>query len=182
MADKIWTPEQDFPYEMQGDRVVLQVHSLSDKHIADAVEMEREISEDLDKWRLTGNFATKEKARDFIARSAEFFRMKMMAHYALYSKENGEYVGAASLVNMGDHTGGISLYIGTKHRRKGYADEAVALIEENFFALGFEKMLLECNLRNKASFNSAVKLGYKFNQSELDGPSEMVHLYKTSER
>ncbi|MDR2098577.1 MAG: GNAT family N-acetyltransferase [Rickettsiales bacterium] len=180
--EKIWTPEKEFPYEIEGLRIRLQVHDLSDKHVKEAVRTERENLDDIKQWMFAGNFATEEKARSFIRDRAEFFRQKYMASYAVYLKEDGKYIGLVDFLNVGGRVGDVSYYIDRAYRNKGYMSEAVGALERTFFALGFERILLECNINNKPSVRLAVKMDYKYEASEMDEASPMVNFYKGAGR
>jgi RimJ/RimL family protein N-acetyltransferase len=182
MKDPIWTPDECFPREIVGGRVRLGIHELSDEHVRQAVELERANREDVSRWMAARNFENEEKARNFIISRTELFNRKMMADYAVYLKDTDVCIGLADFVNVGEMTGDVSYYIDRNYRNKGYATEAVGLLEGAFFGLGFKKMLLECNVENKPSIQVACKLGYNYDREEFFDMSNMIGFFKTAGR
>lgn len=83
----------------------------------------------------------------------------------------GIFLGDTYLGNVGVHTVSwkndrceLGYWILGEHERKGYASEAVAILERELFGLGFHRIEIRCSHLNSRSAEVPKRLGY-----HLDG-------------
>lgn len=76
--------------------------------------------------------------------------------------ENKNFMGMISALNVKekDKCLEIGYWISSAYAGKGYMQEAVKLIEKEFFGLGFNRIVIHTDVLNKKSANVAQKLGY----------------------
>ncbi len=78
---------------------------------------------------------------------------------------DNEYIGNISLFDISkkDKSGEIGYWLSSAHTRKGYATEAVKILEkEAFEGLKLNRIQIRCDEKNKASIGVAKKCGYKY--------------------
>ncbi len=76
--------------------------------------------------------------------------------------ENKNFMGMISALNVRekDKCLEIGYWISTSYAGKGYMQEAVKLIEKEFFDLGINRIVIHTDVLNKKSANVPQKLGY----------------------
>lgn len=76
--------------------------------------------------------------------------------------ENKNFMGMISALNVKekDRNLEIGYWISTTHAGNGYMQEAVKLLEKEFFGLGINRIVIHTDVLNKKSANVPQKLGY----------------------
>ena len=76
---------------------------------------------------------------------------------------DGTFVGLISIINVAwtHKRTEIGYWLDTDHTGKGYISEALALIEEELFNIGFNRIVIHTDVLNQRSANVAIKAGYK---------------------
>ncbi|MHA1540918.1 MAG: GNAT family N-acetyltransferase [Alphaproteobacteria bacterium] len=103
-------------------------------------------------------------------------------HFGIFLKD--ALIGVLNLRTFGDAKADLGLGIDKAHTRKGYMQEAVLLLEKEFFTKGFNKITWRVDEKNTASIELAKKLGYncegllKDDCQEKDGFSSLYQYAK----
>ena len=96
--DKLKTEDtKSFPAVISGDRVVVKLHDVSDKHLRDVVEVE-ERNSDFTKY-FCRRFSNKQVAQEYIEMTHELFKTNRMAEYGIFLKDN-TYIGGIAFASL----------------------------------------------------------------------------------
>lgn len=85
--------------------------------------------------------------------------------YAIIDRETGSAVGVASYLNIDENNGSIEvghLVYSPLLQRKPQATEAMFLMMERAFSLGYRRYVWKCDALNAPSRAAALRLGFKF--------------------
>ena len=85
--------------------------------------------------------------------------------FTLLDNETGKLGGVASYLNITPSSGTIEvghIHLGPVLKRSRAATEAMYLMMENAFSLGYRRYEWKCNALNQASRNAALRLGFTF--------------------
>jgi ribosomal-protein-serine acetyltransferase len=83
--------------------------------------------------------------------------------YAMFLAD-GTYIGNidAHHIDWNHHRVELGYWIAKEHEGHGYVGESVCALEQKLFAVGFHRIEIRCNTRNKRSSNIPRRNGYKF--------------------
>ncbi len=120
--------------------------------------------EHLDMWLPWPRFTQKvEDSLKYLFDKEEETKKGKKVEYGLYIKN--EYIGNVSIhnINEKEKSAELGAWISASHSKKGYATEALKILEkEGFESLGFNRLQLLCDEENKGSAGVAKKCGYKY--------------------
>jgi len=154
----------NIPDRFETERLILRAQTLDN---LDSMQTALEAShKELNQWLP---FATGDEPQPradtakFIRRAMAGFIMREMFGYALFSREDGHYIG-----NIGVHpkkwhvpSFEIGYWINTREAGKGYMTEAAQCLTDYFInTVGARRMMIRCDSRNRASASVALKCGY----------------------
>jgi len=115
---------------------------------------------------------TDESVAGFLVPSVEDFGGEAGSNYAITLTQGGRYVGGCGLMpRIGPAALEIGYWIDARHARRGYATTAAALLTEAGLALdGIDRVEIHCDEANIASTAIPVRLGYRLDRIQDDGP------------
>ena len=106
--------------------------------------------------------------------------------YAIETKEDKQVIGSVGCSYYEDiREIGITYFIGAKHRRKGYAVEAVSAYVKYFSVhYGTDKLIATIKDTNKPSWKVAEKVGFTLSEKKMykDINDEKPELYRFYEK
>jgi RimJ/RimL family protein N-acetyltransferase len=181
----------DIPDRFETDRLILQVHLLE---FAEAMHAATDEShKELRPWMpWAKNKQSIDEVRAFIRRSQAGYLLRNDFPYSLLAKDDGRYIG-----NCGVHSRDwavpsfeVGYWIRTSEAGKGYTTEAVQALTRYFMdEVGAQRMLIRCDVRNKASAAVARKCGYRlegtmhnFNRDNDGNLVDMLHFVRTPDQ
>ncbi len=97
---------------------------------------------------------------------------KRKFEYRIYEKESNKMIGGIGAAKRGatqDMHFEIGFWLGKDAISKGYMQEAVKLIEDEFFALGVKRLVIRNAVGNTKSKNIGERLGYQFEGTQKAG-------------
>ena len=147
---------------LKGERITLQ---KAIKSFAMAQVHNREVKKSLPELLPWLGWATEDYA---IEDSYEYFQGcvqewdKGKEFNYLILDENKNFMGMISALNVKEKDKNLEIgyWISSPYAGKGYMQEAVKLIEQEFFGLGINRIVIHTDVLNKKSANVAQKLGY----------------------
>lgn len=92
--------------------------------------------------------------------------------YAIYDKATNEYCGAIGVMKRGcshNKTFELGFWLKKEVNGRGYMNEAVKLIEKEFFNLGVERLIIRNDVKNIKSRKVAEKAGFQFEGCQRHG-------------
>ena len=74
-----------------------------------------------------------------------------------------KFIGLISIINVSwsNKRAEIGYWLDTDYTGNGYISEALALIEDELFDIGFNRIVIHTDVLNQRSANVAIKAGYK---------------------
>ena len=85
--------------------------------------------------------------------------------YAIYDIKNKDFLGVIGVIKRGkERNQAIELGYWLKKDAQGYGymQEAVKLVEDEFFSLGIQRITIRVDVENEKSNKFAIKAGYSF--------------------
>ncbi len=149
----------EFPDELHGQRLVLRRTAPkweTAQSIFAAVDSDREHLEPWFPWAPMTR-----KSEDTMKYLFDKEDDTGKVEYGIYI--DGSFAGTIAVMNIDTEAraGELGYWLSSSFTRKGYMTEAVRTIEKAFFgSLGFNRLFLKCDSRNKASQGVARKCGY----------------------
>ncbi len=112
---------------------------------------------------------------NFINRCIKQFDNYESVHYGIYRNSDDEYMGniSAFKFDWDDFHCEIGYWILGKFEGRGYMSEAVKLLEEALFAIGFNRLVIRCNPKNERSYSIPKRLNY-----QLEGTQRQIMVLK----
>ncbi len=103
-----------------------------------------------------------EQEFDFLRGSEKKWKNQTSANYGMYLRSDNSFVGVCSLmdINWSHETGEIGYWLNPKFARQGYMSEAVQAIVQEFFNIGFKRIILKADIENIPSCKTAEKCGF----------------------
>ena len=149
-----------YPHEtLRGGRIELRKHALGV-----AKEMFRLV--DADRVRL-GRFLPWVVGMHSVADEEEYVRFSHVGWEDYKQFDYGIFVGERYVGNCGAHTiawehdrAEIGYWIAGEFEGKGYMSEAVKLLEEELFRMGFHRVEIHCDPENQRSAAVPKRCGY----------------------
>ena len=165
--DKLKTEDtKSFPAVISGNRVVVKLHDVSDKHLHDVVEVETRNS-DFTKY-FCRRFSNKQVAQEYIEMTHELFKTNRMAEYGIFLKDNTYIGGIAFEYLKAKNMLSIIYFLDKNFRNKGYLSEALHIAEKEMFRRGFINLLLKIDRNNIPSQRVAKSNNYVLKDSVDD--------------
>ncbi len=149
------------PAEICTERMILRKHKMED-----AAMMFREIDADRERLRQWLPWVDHTKVTEDSKRNLETCISSWDSgdqfDYGFYTHA-GEFLGRGGLhaLNWAIPKGEFGYFMVTRGEGKGYVSEALAALEKEFFALGFERLEVRCDPLNVRSANVPRRLGYR---------------------
>lgn len=147
---------------IKGSRIILQ---KAIKTIEQARKHNEEVKKSLPELSPWLGWATKnyrvEDSYEYLLGCEEEWKKSIGFNYLILD-QNKNYMGMISALNVKekDKCLEIGYWISSAYAGNGYMQEAVKLIEKEFFGLGFNRIVIHTDILNKKSANVAQKLGY----------------------
>lgn len=100
----------------------------------------------------------------FIAKSHADWEAGKVYGYGIFLKDSDEYLGNIGVHSIGliNHFCEIGYWILGDFEGKGYMSEAVKVLEEALFAVGFNRICILCDPRNERSARIPLRSGYRY--------------------
>jgi len=107
---------------------------------------------------------TVEDEVEFIRKSADGWEKHEIANFGIFRNEDKEYMGNIGIFNldMNNESCEIGYWILGKFEGKGYIRDSVRILEREIFAIGFNRIVIMCEVENKRSKMIPKSLGYFF--------------------
>lgn len=153
--------KQHFPEEIIGERVILRRHAP--QYTQEAFEV---IKSNRDHFLPFMAFAyseqTIEETKEFLESSFKEWNDFIRADYCIFLKETNQLIGSGGLhgLNWKHRHGIFGYWLAKDHTGNGYVQELIKLLEKEAFTIGFHRLVIEMDIRNKASEKTAKKAGY----------------------
>ena len=128
-------------------------------------------------WQVSGTKKTftKKEIKDFISNQKDIYldkQLRLMIELSpLLKGVQGDVIGCIDLFNFNERnlTAGIGILIDKKHRKKGYASDALSLlIVYSFEILNLRKLICNISADNKASMKLFQKHNFKITEKKED--------------
>lgn len=154
--------------ELVGERLVLRKPELTFEF---AEKMFNAIDENRDHilpwldWAMTTVTKIPEDDYNFAKEADEDWDLGKRFEYSILDKRTGEFLGGLGVMQRGrsnDKYFEIGYWLAKSACGKGYMQEAVKLIEKEFFVLGVERLMIKNDVENINSKRVAERLGYVF--------------------
>ena len=99
---------------------------------------------------------------DFLRRAEETWKNRNAAQYGMFLRKTGEFVGVCSIFDLSSRreSGELGYWLDPKYANKGYMTEAVNAITNEFFKMGFKRIVIKANPKNITSCKVAEKCGF----------------------
>lgn len=124
-----------------------------------------EIANNREHFKFMPFYAVKsvEEEYNFLVNGKAVFDNGKSLAYLLFDKKTNDFIGMANIhdISWGREHGEIGAWVCKKFSHQGYSTEAIKALEEYFFGMGFHKISVRANVKNKASCGLIKKLGYK---------------------
>lgn len=148
--------------ELLGKRLVLRKH---DSNLADT--MYEYVDRDRARLRLHLPWVDLTRSakdeENYIEMTAEAWKNHTLFDYGLFRKDDGVYMGNAGVhtIRWQERRCEVGYWILSAFEGKGYMSEAVCLLEDEMFRLGFERIEIRCNSKNERSASIPRRNGYR---------------------
>ena len=86
--------------------------------------------------------------------------------FGIVLKESKELIGTIDVVGYEEEAPEIGYCLSRKHWNKGYMSEALQSFIAYLFSIGFNRIVIEADIRNIASNRVIEKTGFKFTHQE----------------
>lgn len=149
--------------ELKGERITLKIHPITFKHaeeIYKLVDKNREHLAILEFPEFTNS--VEDVFTGFLLDEVKK-GVKTCSNYEYMILKNGEYIGNISVFNVRykHERAELAYWIDSAYSGYGYVTEAVQLLENYLFELGFNKIEIKTGDINIPSMNIAKKCGYQ---------------------
>ncbi len=153
--------KQYLPELISGDRVSLKKHAveLAEKMYQYVIEDRERLARFLP-WP---NFIKSVNDEiDFIKKCTDSWDKQEAAHFGIFRNSDDEYMGniLSFRLNWLHHGREIGYWILGKFERNGYMSDAVTILENILFEMGFNRIVIRCDPLNKRSNSIPRKLNY----------------------
>ncbi len=153
---------------LQGNRIVLQKPEVSfdyaQKMFAVA-NANRETVMPWLEWALPEITSSAEDDFLFASDADKAWKKGERFEYAIYDIKNKDFLGVIGVIRRGkERNQAIELGYWLKKDAQGYGymQEAVKLVEDEFFSLGIQRITIRVDVENEKSNKFAIKAGYSF--------------------
>lgn len=104
-----------------------------------------------------------EQEFDFLRNAEKGWKQQTKATYGMYLRENGAFVGVCSFfgIDWDDAVGEIGYWLDPKYAKQGLMSQAVNAVANEFFNMGFQRIIIKANPENIASCKTAEKCGFE---------------------
>lgn len=150
------------PAKILCDRIVLKRHDLKySKIMYQAVDENRKRFSKYFPWvHFTKSIRDTQK---YIRNAVKRWGLNELFDYGMYERESGKFIG-----NIGVHSISwqhehceIGYWIIGSHEGMGYVSEAVTSLIETCFKMGFNRIEIRCDAKNKRSAAVPKRLGFR---------------------
>jgi ribosomal-protein-serine acetyltransferase len=157
--------------EIKGDKIILK-KKTTDKTFAELLlktldENRKYLSKWLDWVDKTTNLdETIKLLEDYETR----FKEQKLVNYSIFLQK--KFIGDIAIFNIDWENKECErgCWVIEKESNKGYATEAIKLIEHEIYEkMNFKKIIIKCEDKNEISNHNAKKFGYSFLNKEKDG-------------
>lgn len=99
---------------------------------------------------------------DYIKKSNESWEKYELAGFGIFRNDDDEFMGNVGVVNFhfANESAEIGYWILGKFEGHGYMSEAVKVLEENLYKLGFNRIVIRTDPENHRSSSIPKRLGY----------------------
>ena len=147
--------------KIEGKKVILRHWKESDAKELTQIMQDKEIPKFT---RAPTSYKLKD-AKKFIRECKEYGRKRTVIGFAIIDRKSKKIVGSIGImgINKQCKKAEIGYLLGKEHRGKGFIAEAVQLaLGFCFGKLGFNRIIISCSTKNKASRKVIEKTGAKF--------------------
>ena len=147
----------------------LQTARLDLKPLVATFDFAKEIFDIIDKNREYFKFMPwsdiqqPEQEFDFLRSAEQKWKKQTTANYGLFLRSDNSFVGVCGFmdVNWSNESGEIGYWLNPKFARQGFMSEAVQAIVQEFFNIGFKRIILKADIENIPSCKTAEKCGFE---------------------
>jgi len=146
----------------------LQTARLDLKPLVATFDFAKEIFDIIDKNREYFRFMPftdikqPEQEFDFLRGAEKKWKEQTDANYGLFLRADNSFVGICTLMSIdwSNESGEIGYWLNPKFARQGFMSEAVQAIAQEFFNMGFKRIILKADIENIPSCKTAEKCGF----------------------
>lgn len=115
------------------------------------------------KFMPWANIEKPESEFEFLQSAAKGWKKQEKATYGMFLKPNNEFVGVCTMfeINLGNESGEIGYWLNPVFANNGFMSEAVNAVANEFFNMGFKRIVIKANPENIASCKVAEKCGFQ---------------------
>ncbi len=116
-------------------------------------------------WAMISITKAPEDCYTFLAKANKRWDDEEVYEYTIKEASSQKIIGGLGVMKRGrsiDKHFEIGYWLGKDFCSKGYMQEAVKLIEKEFFALGTKRLVIRNEVNNEKSRNVGTSLGYEF--------------------
>lgn len=127
-------------------------------HLFDIIDNNR----DFFQYVLLAKVERPEEEFDWLRSTETNWKTGKSAAYGLFIKDTNEFVGLCSFfsISWSNEVGEIGYWLDPKYARQGFMTEAVNTVADEFFNMGFKRIVIHADLENTASCKTAEKCGF----------------------
>jgi len=148
--------------ELHTERLVLKPLSAT---FSFAQELFDIISKNRDffKFMPWANVEKPESEFEFLQSASKGWKKREKATYGMFLQSNNKFVGVCTMfeINIDNESGEIGYWLNPVFANQGFMSEAVNTIANEFFNIGFKRIVIKANPENIASCKVAEKCGFE---------------------
>lgn len=160
------TPSTEFQPELRGERLILKRSTSDIQTIRTLAKLYKKNHAALKPFKDWANVKNIEDVRKLLILEKKQWELRQAATYYIYERDT--CIGCVAIHCSGKlaepHT-----FIDIDYHKKGYGREVIRIIEQEFFKIGYEEIIHNCNLKNPA-FNALSANTQRANYIQRDTP------------
>ncbi len=158
----------DLNQKLEGERIYLQKPEVSFEF---ALKMFKVVDANRDfvipwlAWALPEITQSAEDDFSYALEADKAWKNGERFEYVIYNKENKDFLGTIALIKRGNEKNKafeIGYWLKKDAQGNGYIQEAIKLVENEFFSNGIIRLTIRADVENEKSNNVAKKAGYTF--------------------
>ncbi len=153
----------EFAERIDGERLFLQAPKADFATAEKYLKLALHSLEDLKPWLLWANYPlSAESYYDFLKNAEKERKESCGVYYMICRRDDGLFIGDISLhdIDCKNFSGKFGYWIGSAYAGQGYMREAVRLLEQDLFRRGFNRLVIETDVRNLKSAAVAQACSY----------------------
>ena len=99
----------------------------------------------------------------FLSDAEKNWKNQTEATYGMYVRKDGKFAGVCTMfhIDWQNESSEFGYWLNIKYANQGFMSEAVKAISDEFFNMGFKRIVIKANPENIASCKVAEKCGFK---------------------